>query len=722
MAMLFYCCMGIFGALRNADAADRLEVAALDADARRRLAQAEAYASDAQWTEAIDLLQELVDRHGNSLAAHPRGYGYIPLREHVHNILSQLPTDALRVYRSKFDKRAAQMYDLALPARDQELLERIVENYFCSSVGDQALLALGEMLVQRGQFHSAGRTWRRLIPAAELARIEIEAATQTYSIASDSTGFAVYPDPDVAIADVFVRLIWLDCLKGRPLDARKKLSYFKRNYPDAIGWFAGKNTNLATALSEFIENAEMSPLLAMKSSSDRCNADFASIGRSVGHDLEIGEINWVVNLGDASFSKDGTRDPMAAVSASSRRRMTHPRYHPICADVAGRQLILVNDGISILAFDRKTGKPAWANRDNDGRIYRHHTSDSFAGINASPGFSQHTLTVHGTNAYARLGPTGNTYNDRIQSSVDSGHLVCLNLLAEGRLMWEFPQPADRFAFNEEKWMIAGPPTCDGQQVHVALTKHGTRTANYVTCLDAAAGRQLWTAFVCALTVPSSSSRASQAENGVVRHEQTLYYNTNHGAIAALDASDGRLCWLTTYRRAGLDSPTGEIPLSGHLSNLCIFHEGMLIVAPSDAGLVFALDAGTGFPIWQSSHQLSGVRDLMGVYENLLIASGDRLYAIDRSQGQLAWMWPPGPEKTGHGRGIIANGKFYWPSGAHEIRVFDAQNGIQFEAPFYLGQGRGTTGDLFLFDGQLLVAERERLVAYSRRAGNPATNK
>jgi outer membrane protein assembly factor BamB len=139
-----------------------------------------------------------------------------------------------------------------------------------------------------------------------------------------------------------------------------------------------------------------------------------------------------------------------------------------------------------------------------------------------------------------------------------------------------------------------------------------------------------------------------------------------------------------------------------------------LVAPNDFRRVFALDASTGKVLWATPSEIDDVRHLMGVVNNRLIASGNRLYSISVEDGKIHWYWPHSSEKQGWARGIVADNKVYWPCRPECIRVFDVESGRQIEEPIDLIALGGRTGNLLAARGHLLSVTPEALYVLSPR--------
>src|SRR5205823_9597495 len=98
--------------------------------------------------------------------AHPAA----PARRLCHRRLAALPVEALRTYRTRVDPQAKKWLEQGTADHDIPLLQRVVDETFCSRRTDAALDLLGDLEFERGQFFEAGRWWGMLArPASEAA-------------------------------------------------------------------------------------------------------------------------------------------------------------------------------------------------------------------------------------------------------------------------------------------------------------------------------------------------------------------------------------------------------------------------------------------------------------------------------------------------------------------------------------------------------------------------
>ena len=72
------------------------------------------------------------------------------------------PPEGLEAYRRRVDSIAERWFREGIERLDESLLRRVTNEMFASSYGDDALLALGELALQRGDTAAARRHWRRI--------------------------------------------------------------------------------------------------------------------------------------------------------------------------------------------------------------------------------------------------------------------------------------------------------------------------------------------------------------------------------------------------------------------------------------------------------------------------------------------------------------------------------------------------------------------------------
>ena len=659
-----------------------------DTAVRNDLERVKAYLADSQWDEAVQTLRGVLENSGDKLLAVTERR-YVSLRDYCHLQFASLPPEALALYRSLVDPLSAKWYEEGIAGGDRRLLLEVVRHAFAGSWGDDALAALGEMALETGDYAGAREYWEKIIPV---------------DLPADAPGtWLCFPDTDLDLAAIRARLVLVSILEGSPDGAREELAAFARLHPDARGRLGGREVNYAEALNSLLAASAAWP--PPKTSSDWPTfAGSPSRNKTAPRSTDVGQVVWRVPLrGSVPAGKMGStaEAPLKRVAEDAPRPLS---YHPLLLG----NLVLVNNQVEILAIDVRTGRPVWGQtqaavyRDEFDETVRSHYSPS-----DSIGVPRFTMTAFDGGLYARMG-TSITSRPR-ESTLPgvSGYIVCLDLESQGRLV-------QKIAPEDKSWAFEGSPLADGANLYVAMRRSGIRPQAHVACFDLQTGRRRWRRFVCAAETPAGGMLHENTHNLLTLHRQTLYYNTNLGAVAALSTDDGQLKWVSLYPRAR----NGDLDrLEPHFCRdltPCLYHRGTLLVAPSDSRRIYALEAATGQILWQTGRQMGSIVHLLGVSGQTLVASGHKLVWISldrRDPGKVKHLWPDGHEKLGYGRGVLAGDCVWWPT-REKIYVFDRTTARLKEEIQLIPRGV-TGGNLLVADEHLLIATDDELIALGR---------
>ncbi len=237
-----------------------------------RLDQARQLAAARSWDEAVDIYRELgADKSDRVVSLDSNRY--LSLRNYCHLQIARLPADGLAAYRRRVDASAEQTYRNGLANHDEGLLRRVVDEWFCSSWGDDALLALGELALERGDYATARRAWEAISPQLSAPNgsptwlalrdidlnakwPEVERRWQTREKPSD---WLAYPDTQLDLAEVRARLVLTSIRAGELDRAALEFDVFRRLHPNAIGHFGGQKENFAAALERLLTAAREWP-------------------------------------------------------------------------------------------------------------------------------------------------------------------------------------------------------------------------------------------------------------------------------------------------------------------------------------------------------------------------------------------------------------------------------------------------------------------------------
>ncbi|HZW33292.1 MAG TPA: PQQ-binding-like beta-propeller repeat protein, partial [Isosphaeraceae bacterium] len=692
------------------------------------------HARERQWSEAIEIYQRVIDQYGEKVAKLPRDEPgaepsgefilYVDGRQFCHRCLARLPAEARAVYRNRVDGLAEGWYRQGAARRDTGLLRRVIDRAFCSSWGDDALELLGDLAFLDGRFGEALAMYGRLVADRP-----------------DDPTVLVHPDPSVDLARVAAKT-WLCRAAGENPPTKRDLEEFARRYAGAAGSLAGRKGSYATILAEALAADHLQPP-AQPDSRWPTFAGSPRRSRVVPGPIDVGQVQWRVELEKVAAPRAPsgyvTRMSTPANPPASERLLA---FHPI---VLGDQ-VLVCDGARVLAYnlnDRPDGAegtearpvtPAWRHDPDNGAPIVQATRNPAA-------IPRYTLTAVGSRIYARMGfasstaysPMGRRFGPMPIGETGSSSIVALDWNTQGKLLWElksanFELP-DRPAGASRTVNFEGTPVADSRNVYVAVTDRREQTATYVAGLDAETGTRRWIRYLGTATPEFDHAGGfgmgmtwNISTPGDYHHRllsfdgPTLYYQTNLGALIALDAETGATRWVATYPRKESNrfGPTTERDL-----NPAVVHEDRVIVAPSDADAIFAFDAASGRLLWRTEPISDDIKltHLLGVAQGRLVATGDRVLLFDVQTGKLLSTWPDSANKSmeGYGRGLLAGDRIYWPTRT-EIQVLDQRSGLLADRPIKLAETYRTTGgNLAAGDGYLVVAQADGLVVFCQNS-------
>jgi len=650
--------------------AEGVEVDRADGAAPAQLERVKAFLANQKWDEAVETLRQVMENSEGKLLGVTENR-FVSVRDYCQMQLAALPAEALKLYRGRVDPVARKWYEEGMANHDPRLLKKVVEQFFASSWGDDALMALGDMALESGDYATARWYWERIIPHPPPAG---QAAT-----------WPGYPDTDLDLAAVRARLVLSSILEGSASKAREELDQFTRLHGEARGRLGGREVKYAEALSALLSESASWPVRPQ-------NSDWPTFAGSPARNavspikFDAGAVAW--------------RIPLPQNAGLS--------YHPV---IVG-DLVLINTAREVLAVRLSTGKPAWGRITS--AIFRDQLGQAAADIilpSNTLGTPRFTSTVFGGKLYAQMGSGITSLPQGQALEFRPDYLICLDLAAEGRLLWKITP--------EEGWAFDGSPVADDAGVYVAMRRIDIRPRAYVACFDAQSGRLRWRQFICSADTPARGMMFQVTHDLLTLAGDSIYFDTNLGAVAAINISDGHLQWVSLYPRQRQGDLAKLAPHWRRDLNPCVYHQGVIYVVPADSPRIFAFDAYTGQILWQTGTQTQYALDLLVATDDYLIAGGKKLYWIglkDEDRGRIKHVWPGGNDKPGFGRGIIAAGCVLWPT-REQILVFDLKTAQPLKSIDLLPRD-AEGGNLLVTDFGLLITTGKELIALSGSTNPP----
>jgi outer membrane protein assembly factor BamB len=315
-----------------------------------------------------------------------------------------------------------------------------------------------------------------------------------------------------------------------------------------------------------------------------------------------------------------------------------------------------------------------------------------------------------------MGSPVTTYLRQAGLTPDRGYLLGWDLRTRKLVL-------DKIVADGDYAALDGSPVADDSNLYVAMRLTDINPQAHVACYDLQSQRLRWQTKIASANTLANGMAEEVTHSLLTLDHGVIYFNTNLGAVAALSADDGKVRWITRYPRSSTQRAAGrssEFVLPGLTP--CLFHHGMLLVAPSDSDRVFALDANSGHRLWQTTldDEPIGAVQLLGVADQHLIAGGRRLWWLDVTTGQLSrdvaanpYPVPGSRPPTGLGRGVVTPRRIYWPARSESvgIHVIDRRDGLLLQEPIPLDLPDYAGLNLIASKGYLVVTTSSRICAF-----------
>lgn len=652
------------------------------AQTRKRLVEAQQKLTAGKTADAVDELLRVLADSGDDLVQLPDG-SHQPARRLVQRVLVGLPSNALKSLRDRIDEPARKLFEAGRTARDPKPLRELLDRYFVSRSAEPALLLVGELAFERGDFAAAERHWRMLLPPI------------------GDTALA-FPQPTTDPAGVSARVLLAALFAGEVDRVTAELPAFKKNHPTAAGRLAGTDGNYADTLAKLLADPPRVP-----PESD----GWTTLGGNPSRDGRTSnplprfypnQPKW-----KTAIPRDRNDDdrPKPASLAPAKALAHHP--------VVLNGTAYLADAGRVFAFDLRTGAARVA---FDVRTLPKSPSFEAAEL-AKPTLlnADFALTVADGKLYARLGnlvPLGTGQGEAERPRIAESLLVQLVPEKGGlKATWTAPPPAKDAAWEGASLVVDGV-------VLAAFTRvENSRRHLAVAAFRPPAAKPLWVSEACDVD-------ANQTDDSPHRHELltraggSVVYATHTGVTVAFEVATGRRAW------AFRNPPALRTPVGGSPRDICpaVASGGRVFIAPADGDRVYGLDADTGAKLWESATAVQ-VEHLLGVSRNRLIAAahgptkGLRGYAVTdgRTDEPFGWSQAPNTNQTGpqnYGRGLLSDNLILWPTGdgseRGQLNFIDPTDGT----PAQLLQPRpGSHGNLAYAEGVLLVATATELWGY-----------
>ncbi len=687
-----------------------------DPDLEQLLETAERFRADGNYRAAARFWQAVLERSGDAMYSDDDRL-YYSLAQKVEQILAELPPEGLQAYRITADANARELLAAAPDPFDVATLNKIVRQYFISSLGDQAALTLASISLDRFDFVGAYRLLNKIVSR--------------------------HPDPDVDRVDVYLKMALCEAWLGdrdavvRSLDRARELGGDSaERMADLI--LARLDRPVATKTETAIDPWRMElrnhrrhgamPAVDEKRLADAMVADWQY------YFDPAASYSW------ADFEEIQTLDRSAAVDGSARQTMTageeqlvkdwrEKNWQPTGMLLFEGGVMVVKTPVDMIAWNLRAEtpelawRPVWRNAfeiddftklvimyQNNGNLRRRMPNlaplDTPFGTNEIQLFGDRVAadmsivdgivyTIEGQRFDDRLRnrpPRQISHWNAIARRSRSNFLTAYDAQS-GAVLWRLPDQEPETTENAEPAIpdpnsevaespflkmggFMGAPIGYRDLILVPVNQGG---AISVYALDPSQnGRTVWKSFLC--DEPETGAEA-WAPIHLSLDGSDLLVSCGLGVVFVLDPATGMIRFAKRYARSGQDfellrrfgNNMQQLQFDGWSSDVIVPWGSQMICFCSDTQAIEAISRIDGHLIWRSEiNPLNYKVDyLLGIYDDILYAAGrETIIGYDlRGEGRMVLGGEPlfGGEKS-LGRGMLTPQGIFMPVGNDIVQL------------------------------------------------------
>ncbi|MBX3442204.1 MAG: PQQ-binding-like beta-propeller repeat protein [Planctomyces sp.] len=538
------------------------------------------------WEKAFSTLSEIPPEKRTGMLARKDGL-IVPAQLRIWESIAELPADGREAFRVFYDAAARQAWEpvaagKGAPSEQIAAAERIFQQWFLTSVGDNAADFLGDAALERGDAEAAERYWRAVLEKHPASDIPEERLLFKRGLALARLGQS-----------------------GTATSVQRTLT---QRFPNAKIRVAGREVSPSAALAEAIAKApqrstqESRAALAFRQApppetSPAWRTQFVSPKAYQQIEATTRNNYWYRN----------GMETLVPATASDGERL-YCNWFGVC-----------------FATDLQTGKLLWR-------------SQKFSELNNHIGNLPHSATdMAGYSLVAGHGIvlSVNMPLERLNYWQEPFRMFCFDA-ATGNVKWKTLDQGDLQQIN-----FVGQPLIEADRI-LAIGNSRESAQFVLYSLDPQTGKSQWSAPL-GTAKKRMTPRGYEAvpQPVMLRQGRTLFVATQNGALAAFDLDQREVRWLLTY-----DGPaTGQssrFVYSGMIDDVTRLHtrtaiveqDGLLYVKEAGSRELVAVDPAGPSILWKRPAEQAA--QLVGVDQDAVYLLDTELSSIDRRTRTLRW--------------------------------------------------------------------------------------
>lgn len=656
----------------------------------RGVARAKERLQSNEYNEALDYLQQLLDRDEDVFIDDGSDANRLEgLKAGARKLIASLPRAGREMYELLHTATARRELEAALAAGDRNALARIVRRYLLTAPGCEAALVLAQSELDRGHPLSAAHLYQQLL--------------------ADPVATARF-EPQLSL---LAALSWRAA--SRADNAAETLRTLAQKYPDAKVQLAGRAVELPRYSDS---NAVLLAWLAEQ------------VGNSQA--LDAAQSDWLTNRGDAARNATSAggaphwsarwlsrvvNDPRFEKFLTERRKSAEQQglvAIPAARPIATGNIVLMRTPQNVVAIDWQTGKRVWETREEESAAREQYLSEFISGANVDEAsFMAHpleqrvwddTLTMSlssdGQRAYALggmslverddpaafgIGPAfGNPYGNAV---APTNRLTAYELATEGKLAWEI-DGLNATGDLAGVFFLGAPLAIDGSLYVLAEI----RSAIYLLALEPTTGKLQWRQQLAGLELGIALDPQRRLNAATPSYSAgILVCPTTAGIVVAVDTIRREFAWVYRYPRQlesfstirpGLQRQDIGAQRANNrwLEGTVLISDGKVLITPPESNEVYCLELSSGKLVWKKQRDKSLLLACVD-QDKVLLLGPDSITALSLADGSAAWQMdvalPAGAIPSG--LGYLSDGHYYLPLSTGQVIAIDAAEGTAVDA-------------------------------------------
>ncbi|MCL2647485.1 MAG: PQQ-binding-like beta-propeller repeat protein [Phycisphaerales bacterium] len=572
-----------------------------DSKAIGRLEDFDRYVGKKAWDLAFRTMNSFSDTEGQGMVPAADGF-MVPLRRRIAQSLKALPAEGREAYRLFYDAEARQLWEKLQTEKmtttaELQALQKIVTQYFLTSVGDMATDRLGDIYFEQGDFRNAARAWQQVLQD--------------------------YPDTHLSMAKLAAKRCLALWRQGSREELAAAIAYVKQRYAGQMVTFGGKEMEAGA----FVDGLQLKPEAEAVAESQPAKGEGLKALKFSAEQKPLWQVRAV--LPESLEQMDQKLRNMGWSSRNYQFKGLVP------AAAADEKRVYVNWLGVVYTVDIETGKMLWR-------------TAKFTDISANPenffrygiDLQRFGLAVMGEKVFAIAGDPRNGGDGPYQ-------VQCFNA-ETGKLLWK----------GDSLWTIPYVMNGGGGTGY-SLGSQRDETM-YLKALNMETGKEEWKVAL-GKPQGSSSYRGyrdmgSSGTPALMGAEGMIYVATNNGALVAVSTAQRRVEWalkhetktIVPYNRWGgwdeMGSGASDQPVT------LLMDEGILYVKDSGGSMLYAVDLSGPKLRWKRTidgdSQLLSVNAQQAYILGQGTTGGTYFAMLDlKNRDAIAWSEYLGTERT-----------------------------------------------------------------------------